>query len=139
DTWILARRHRSLQGGSDGGEFLLLLRGRQRLDLLLHHLGGLHYAFHHRSGKNAAEHTAIADTRIILEPDRMRGTAPRHGDRRLVLAGHDDVGTCSNVPFDKFVLLKVVPVRLQDGEDRLGRGVGWETLPEYEDIERIEA
>ena len=68
----------------------------------------------------------------------MGGASPRHSDRGLMLAGDHDVGPRDDIPFQEFFLFHVVPVGLQDREDRLRRGVGRKALPEHKDVERIE-
>src|SRR5258705_2409331 len=69
----------------------------------------------------------------------MRSAAPRHGDGALMLTGNVDLEIWSQVPFNKFVLDEIVPVRLEDGENRLRRSIGRESLPQHQDVERIEA
>src|SRR5437868_12565081 len=136
---ILAGRHGCLQRCRDVGQRLFLLVRRKRLDLLFHHLLGLNHANHDVALHDAAEHPAVGHARIVLEPDRMRSAAPRHGDGALMLTGNVYLEICSYTPFNKFVLHEIVPVRLEDGENRLRRGIGREPLPQHQDVERIEA
>ena len=56
-----------------------------------------------------------------------------------MLPRYNDIGAGGDVPFHVFVLLEVVPVRLENGEDGLRRGVGRKALPEHQNVERIEA
>ncbi len=69
----------------------------------------------------------------------MRGAAPWHGDGGFVLSRHHHVGAGGDVPFHELVLLEIVPIRLENGEDGLGRGIGRKALPEHQDIKSVEA
>src|SRR4029453_10115028 len=88
---------------------------------------------------DATEHPAIRYARIVLEPDRMRSAAPRHGNGALMLTGNVDLVIRGHIPFNKFVLDEIIPVRLENGEDRLRRGIGGKPLPQHQDVERVEA
>src|SRR5260370_491008 len=85
---------------------------------LSHHLLGLNPAQHDVAPHDAAEHPAIRHPRIVLEPDRMRRAAPWYGNGALMLTGDVDLEIGRHIPFDEFVLDEVVPVRLENGEDR---------------------
>src|SRR5580700_4015829 len=69
----------------------------------------------------------------------MCSAAPRHGDSALMLTGNVDLEIGGHIPFNKFVLDEIVPLRLEDGENGLRRGVSREPLPKYQDVESIEA
>src|SRR3546814_9927471 len=80
---------------------------------------------------------ASGDARIILEPDRMRSAAPGERHRRLMLAGHHDLGFRGRRPLHVLVLFEMEKVGSENAEDRLRRGVGREAAPQHEDVERI--
>src|SRR3546814_10373681 len=63
-----------------------------------------HNAFHHRALEYATHRLASGDARIILEPDRMRSAAPGERHRRLMLAGHHDLGFRGRRPLHVLVL-----------------------------------
>ena len=75
----------------------------------------------------------------FCEPDRM--AVPPHGRASAVSCwpGTHDVALRRRVALHVLVAFEVEPVGLEDGEDRLGRGVGREALPEHEDVEGVQA
>src|SRR3546814_6729668 len=88
------------------------------------HTGDLHNAFHLRALEYATHRLASGDARIILEPDRMRSAAPGERHRRLMLAGHHDLGFRGRRPLHVLVLFEMEKVGSENAEDRLRRGVG---------------
>src|SRR3546814_3908875 len=59
--------------------------------------------------------------------------------RRLMLAGHHDLGFRGRRPLHVLVLFEMEKVGSENAEDRLRRGVGREAAPQHEDVERIES
>src|SRR3546814_13888596 len=96
-----------------------------------------HNAFHHRALEYATHRLASGDARIILEPDRMRSAAPGERHRRLMLAGHHDLGFRGRRPLHVLVLFEMEKVGSENAEDSLRRGVGREAGPHNEALERI--
>jgi hypothetical protein len=109
------------------------------LDLLLEHLLRRHEAFHDFAREDPAKSLAIRHPRIVLEPHWMRGAGPGRHQRMGVLARNVDVKMRVLRPFDEFILLEIIPLGLQDREDRLRGGVSGEALPKDEDVERVDA
>src|SRR6202041_230306 len=69
----------------------------------------------------------------------MAGAAPWQRERRRVLAGDVDLKGLRQRPFLVLLLLEVVPFRLQNREDRLGRSGGRKAAPERQNVQRVEA
>lgn len=84
-------------------------------------------------------HLHVGHPRVVPEPDRVTGAAPRQRERGGVLPGHVHLERGERVPLHQLVLFQVVPVGLEDGEDGLGRRVRREPLPQHQDVEGVEA
>src|SRR3546814_20169791 len=86
------------------------------------HTGDLHNAFHLRALEYATHRLASGDARIILEPDRMRSAAPGERHRRLMLAGHHDLGFRGRRPLHVLVLFEMETVGSENAENLLQIG-----------------
>src|SRR5271157_5439494 len=138
-TRIFPRRCTTLHRTRHLTELSFLFGGGQWTDLLLEQFLRRRHAFHNLPVEQSAKRSHIGYLGMILVPDRMGETSPRQSELSLDAAGYDDVIAGGAGPGFVRVLLQVVSVGLNDGEDRLGRAEGRVAFEHGEHFQRVNA